>query len=42
VGADHAPDLASEKGLLGMGAMRTLFRHFDPDGRMNPGKLVSP
>ncbi|NHZ37777.1 FAD-binding oxidoreductase [Massilia rubra] len=42
VGADHAPYLASEKGLLGMGAMRTLFRHFDPDGRMNPGKLVSP
>ena len=42
VGTDHAPYLASEKGLLGMSAMRTLFRHFDPDGRMNPGKLVSP
>ena len=23
-------------------ALRTLFREFDPDGRMNPGKLVTP
>jgi alkyldihydroxyacetonephosphate synthase len=42
VGADHAPWLAFEKGELGLGAMRALFRHFDPDGRMNPGKLVAP
>lgn len=42
VGADHAPYLAAEKGELGMGAMRAMFRHFDPDGRMNPGKLVAP
>jgi alkyldihydroxyacetonephosphate synthase len=42
VGADHAPWLGAEKGELGLSAMRSLFRHFDPDGRMNPGKLVAP
>ncbi len=42
VGADHAPWLAAEKGELGLGAMGALFRHFDPDGRMNPGKLIAP
>ncbi|KFI06564.1 FAD-binding oxidoreductase [Massilia sp. BSC265] len=42
VGTDHAPWLAHEKGELGLGAMAALFRHFDPDGRMNPGKLVAP
>jgi len=41
VGADHARYLEAEKGVLGLGAMRAVFRHFDPDGRMNPGKLVS-
>jgi alkyldihydroxyacetonephosphate synthase len=40
VGTDHAPYLEAEKGALGIGAMQALFRHFDPDGRMNPGKLV--
>jgi alkyldihydroxyacetonephosphate synthase len=42
VGRDHAPWLAHEKGELGMAALRTLFAAFDPDGRMNPGKLVTP
>jgi len=42
VGVDHAPWLAAEKGELGLGAMGALFRHFDPEGRMNPGKLVTP
>lgn len=42
VGTDHAPWLAAEKGQLGLGAMAALFRHLDPDGRMNPGKLVTP
>jgi alkyldihydroxyacetonephosphate synthase len=42
VGSDHAPYLVAEKGELGMSAMRALFTHFDPDGRMNPGKLVTP
>jgi alkyldihydroxyacetonephosphate synthase len=40
VGADHAPYLEAEKGALGIGAMKALFQHFDPEQRMNPGKLV--
>ncbi|UGQ44685.1 FAD-binding oxidoreductase [Massilia endophytica] len=40
VGTDHAPYLQAEKGAEGMSAMRALFRHFDPDGMMNPGKLL--
>jgi alkyldihydroxyacetonephosphate synthase len=42
VGLDHAPWLGHEKGQLGMDALRALFRQFDPDGCMNPGKLLSP
>ena len=42
VGIDHAPYLTAEKGELGIGAMRALFRHFDPQGMMNPGKLLPP
>ncbi|MGG7604128.1 FAD-binding oxidoreductase [Massilia sp. BKSP1R2A-1] len=41
VGVDHAPWLEVEKGELGMKAMAALFRQFDPDGRMNPGKLLA-
>ena len=40
VGTDHAPYLAAEKGELGISAMRHLYRHFDPAGMMNPGKLL--
>lgn len=40
VGLDHAPYLAAEKGPVGMAAMRSLFQHFDPEGMMNPGKLL--
>jgi alkyldihydroxyacetonephosphate synthase len=40
VGSDHAPYLAAEKGAAGIAAMQALFRHFDPQGIMNPGKLV--
>lgn len=39
VGSDHAPYLAAEKTELGLGAIRTVAKHFDPDGMMNPGKL---
>lgn len=42
VGTDHAAYLAAEKGALGIGAMRALFRHFDPQEMMNPGKLLPP
>ncbi len=41
VGTDHAPWLAAEKGELGVGALRSLFLFFDPEGLLNPGKLVS-
>lgn len=40
VGIDHRPYLEAEKGELGLEAMRALFSRFDPDGLMNPGKLV--
>jgi len=40
VGIDHVPYLAAEKGESGIAAMRALFTHFDPEGMMNPGKLV--
>ena len=40
VGLDHAPYLEAEKGPLGISTLRSLFRHFDPRGMMNPGKLV--
>lgn len=40
VGVDHAPYLAAEKGALGLGAIRNLIAYFDPDGLLNPGKLV--
>jgi alkyldihydroxyacetonephosphate synthase len=40
VGADHLPYLEAEKGPLGMAAIRGLCARFDPEGTMNPGKLV--
>ncbi|MFW5691453.1 MAG: FAD-binding oxidoreductase [Chloroflexota bacterium] len=40
VGTDHAPYLPVEKGPAGMAVLNTILRHFDPDGIMNPGKLV--
>ena len=40
VGLDHLPYLSAEKGKLGIEAITSLFRQFDPKGMMNPGKLV--
>lgn len=40
VGTDHAPYLPAEKGELGIKAIKELCDMFDPDGRMNPGKLI--
>jgi alkyldihydroxyacetonephosphate synthase len=40
VGIDHARYLPAEKGALGMDAMRAVIESIDPDGMMNPGKLV--
>lgn len=41
VGVDHAPYLQAEKGALGLDAIRAVARELDPQGMMNPGKLVS-
>ena len=41
VGTDHAPYLAAEKGPLGMAALESIVRTFDPEGLMNPGVLLS-
>lgn len=40
VGRDHAPYLEHEKGPLGLAALRSLARHFDPDQRLAPGVLL--
>ena len=40
VGLDHAPYLPGEKGPLGMAAIESLIRTFDPDGRMARGALL--
>lgn len=40
VGVDHAPWLVAEKGALGMAALGDVLKRFDPDGLMNPGKLL--
>jgi alkyldihydroxyacetonephosphate synthase len=40
VGVDHLPYLAAEKGELGMALLRTVAQRLDPDGIMNPGKLL--
>ena len=40
VGLDHAPYLAAEKGELGTAVLHDICRRFDPQGSMNPGKLL--
>ncbi len=40
VGLDHREHLRAEKGEAGIAAIQGLARHFDPQGMMNPGKLV--
>jgi alkyldihydroxyacetonephosphate synthase len=40
VGYDHKQYLPAEKGELGINAIRQLCQMFDPDQRMNPGKLL--
>ena len=41
VGTDHAPWLASEVGELGLAALRAVKAQVDPQGIMNPGKLLT-
>jgi alkyldihydroxyacetonephosphate synthase len=40
VGRDHAPWIASELGDEGVAALRALKAELDPEGIMNPGKLL--
>jgi alkyldihydroxyacetonephosphate synthase len=40
VGTDHLPWIASEKGPIGMGALKALKECIDPAGILNPGKLM--
>ena len=40
VGLDHKPYLEAEKGALGLAALRQVLPAFDPQGLLNPGKLV--
>jgi len=40
VGLDHLPYMQAEKGTLGVAVLGDALRRFDPDGLMNPGKLV--
>lgn len=40
VGRDHRQYLSAEKGTLGIVAINNLCELFDPNGQMNPGKLL--
>jgi alkyldihydroxyacetonephosphate synthase len=40
VGLDHSPYLAAEKGALGMALLKSAAQTLDPDGTLNPGKLL--
>ena len=42
VGLDHREFLTAEKGPLGMQVLRAACRALDPDGLMNPGRLLEP
>jgi alkyldihydroxyacetonephosphate synthase len=42
VGHDHAPYLQHEKGKLGISLLQASRKSLDPDGIMNPGKLLGP
>jgi len=41
IGSDHLPYLEAEKGKLGIKLLRDTFRSLDPEGIMNPGKLIN-
>jgi alkyldihydroxyacetonephosphate synthase len=42
VGVDHAAYLEAEKGQLGIEAIEAACQTFDPQGLLNPGKLIIP
>jgi alkyldihydroxyacetonephosphate synthase len=41
VGRDHAPYMEAEVGPLGLEALRAVKERLDPEGIMNPGKLLA-
>jgi len=41
VGLDHAPYLTAEKGQVGMAMLQAARRALDPEGMLNPGKLLA-
>jgi alkyldihydroxyacetonephosphate synthase len=42
VGTDHSAYLAREKGAVGLELIRSTLKSADPEGLLNPGKLVAP
>jgi alkyldihydroxyacetonephosphate synthase len=40
VGTDHIKHLLPEKGRIGIDAIKSICSQFDPNGLLNPGKLV--
>ena len=42
VGEDHLPWIAKEKGELGIAVLRAVKQALDPNGVLNPGKLIPP
>lgn len=42
VGTDHAAWLAREKGEIGMAVLEAVKHRLDPEGILNPGKLLPP
>ena len=42
VGVDHAPYLPAEIGPLGVDVLAAVKRELDPEGVLNPGKLLGP
>ncbi len=40
IGTDHAPYLEAEKGALTLSLIDGVFKNTDPNGMMNPGKLI--
>jgi alkyldihydroxyacetonephosphate synthase len=42
VGVDHLPWMSAEKSPLGIEVLRAIKRALDPNGILNPGKLIPP
>lgn len=40
IGKDHSPYLEAEKGSIGINTLHRVFNYLDPNGQMNPGKLL--